>query len=151
MSRCRFNTLPQFGLFCCCCSVAVLGLPCSVRAPLLIPVTHGLSCLMAGGILFPHQGSNPRPLHWKLNFSSLDHRGSPWVFTFEFSVCFCMCSRHCLRPTHEPLAFLPSLPSAPPPACSCGSCSSFWELLLAAGMWFAHAAEGSLPGMCFLQ
>ena len=151
MSRCRCNTVPQFGLFCCCCSVVVVGLPCSVRAPLLIPVAHGLSCPMACGILFPQQGSNPRPLHWKLNFSSLDHRGSPWVFTFEFSFCFCMCSRHCLRPTHEPLAFLPSVPSALPPACSCGSCSSFWELLLAAGTWFAHAAEGSLPGMRFLQ
>ena len=40
------------------------------------------------GSYFPHQGSNPRPLHWKSNSSSPDHQGSPWLFTLEFFFYF---------------------------------------------------------------
>ena len=37
---------------------------------------HGLSCSTACEI-FPDQGSNPCPLHWRADSQSLDHQGSP--------------------------------------------------------------------------
>ena len=41
-----------------------------------VVVEHGLSCSMARGI-FPDQGLNPYPLHWKADSSTLNHQGSP--------------------------------------------------------------------------
>ena len=45
-------------------------------------VAHGPSCSVACGI-FPHQGSNPCPLHWQTDSQPLRHQGSPpaWFFT----------------------------------------------------------------------
>ena len=41
-----------------------------------VVVEHGLSCSMARGI-FPDQGLNLYPLHWKADSSTLNHQGSP--------------------------------------------------------------------------
>ena len=41
-------------------------------------VAHGPSCSAACGI-FPDQGSNPCPLHWKADSQPLRHQGSPIV------------------------------------------------------------------------
>ena len=35
------------------------------------------------GSQFPDQGSNLGPLHWKVDFSPLDHQGSPSEFFCE--------------------------------------------------------------------
>ena len=37
---------------------------------------RGFSCPVECGI-FPHQGPNPRPLHWQADFYPLDSQGSP--------------------------------------------------------------------------
>ena len=74
-----------------------------VRGPLFIPVrgpltivplrstgsrragsvvaAHGPSCSTACGI-FPHQGSNPCPLHWQADSQPLRHQGSPFAVLF---------------------------------------------------------------------
>ena len=39
-------------------------------------VVHRLSCPVACGT-FPHQGSDPCPLHWQAHSLPLDHQGSP--------------------------------------------------------------------------
>ena len=44
-----------------------------------VVVAHGPSCSAACGI-FPDQGSNPCPLHWRADSQPLRHQGSP---------CFC--------------------------------------------------------------
>ena len=49
----------------------------SRRAGSLV-VAHGPSCSVACGI-FPHQGSNPCPLHWQADSQPLRHQGSPPV------------------------------------------------------------------------
>ena len=41
-----------------------------------VVVVHGLSCAGAYGI-FPDQGLNWCPLHWKVDSQALDHPGSP--------------------------------------------------------------------------
>ena len=41
-----------------------------------VVAAHRLSCSTACGI-FPHQWSNPCPLHWQANSQPLDHQGSP--------------------------------------------------------------------------
>ena len=47
-----------------------------------VVVAHGLSCPSACGI-FPDQGLNPCPLHWREDSYPLDHQGSPYI------QCFC--------------------------------------------------------------
>ena len=39
--------------------------------------------------IFPTQGANPRPLHWKPESQPLDHQGSPQGVDFIF-ICFNM-------------------------------------------------------------
>lgn len=46
-----------------------------------VVAAHGLACSTARGI-FPAQGSNPRPLHWQADASSLDHQGRPLLNAF---------------------------------------------------------------------
>ena len=41
-----------------------------------VVVAYRPSCAVACGI-FPHQGSNPRPLHWQVDSQPLRHQGSP--------------------------------------------------------------------------
>ena len=41
-----------------------------------VTVVHGLSCRVAHGI-FPDQGSNPYPQHWKVGSWPLDQQGRP--------------------------------------------------------------------------
>ena len=41
-----------------------------------VVVAHGPSCSAACGI-FPDQGSNPCPLHWRADSQPLRHQGSP--------------------------------------------------------------------------
>ena len=45
-------------------------------------VAHGPSCSAACGI-FPDQGLNPCPLHWKADSQPLCHQGSPISLIFE--------------------------------------------------------------------
>ena len=55
------------------------GLPVTVWALGLmgsVVVVHGPSCTGAYGI-FPDQGLNYCPLHWKADSQPLDHQGSP--------------------------------------------------------------------------
>ena len=62
---------------------------------------HGLTCSEACGI-FPHQGLNPRLLHWQADSLPLSHQGSPVkLFLLSFTYCsfwkeFSMCSP-CLK------------------------------------------------------
>ena len=44
-----------------------------------VVVAHGPSCSAACGI-FPDQGSNPCPLHWRVDSQPLRHQGSPLHF-----------------------------------------------------------------------
>ena len=141
---------PSLG-FHCFFVVAALGLPLSVRASLLIPVAHGLSCPMACGILFPPPGIKPTSLALEAEFFITGPAGKSLAFHSGVFLLFSTCSRRCRRPTHEPLAFLISGQSHPWLASNCSRCSSFWKLSLAAGMWFARGTEGSLPGTGFLQ
>ena len=67
-----------------CCGEQALG----VRASVIVAhglsscgvgsSAHGLSCSAACGI-FPDQGLNPCPLHWKADSQSLRHQGSPML------------------------------------------------------------------------
>ena len=50
---------------------------------------HGLSCCEARGIL-PHQGSNPGPVHWQVDYLPLHHQGG----TFNWALCMLI---HCQR------------------------------------------------------
>ena len=45
-------------------------------------VAHGPSCSVARGI-FPDQGSNPCPPHWRADSQPLRHKGSPTFFLFN--------------------------------------------------------------------
>ena len=46
-------------------------------------VAHGPSCSAACGI-FPDQGSNPCPLHWRADSQPLRHQGSPVARLLNF-------------------------------------------------------------------
>ena len=65
-----------------CCGARALGVQASVVVALglwsagSVVVAHGISCSTACGI-FPDQGLNPCPLHWKAKSQPLDHQGSP--------------------------------------------------------------------------
>ena len=48
-------------------------------------VLHGLSCCEARGIL-PHQGSNPGPVRWQIDYLPLHHQGGSvqWLLTGRY-------------------------------------------------------------------
>ena len=50
----------------------------SLRCVCSVVVAHRLSCFAACGI-FPDQGSNPCPLHWKADSLPPHHQGSPKI------------------------------------------------------------------------
>ena len=50
-------------------------------------VAHGPSCSAARGI-FPHQGSNPCPLHWQADSQPLRHQGSPQNYFYQSNIIF---------------------------------------------------------------
>ena len=52
------------GIFVVAVGVSSFDTPTLERMDSVV-VKHGLSCPVACGILVPHQGSNPCPLHWK--------------------------------------------------------------------------------------
>ena len=58
-----------------------------------VVVAHGPSCSTACGI-FPDQGSNPCPLHWRADSQPLRHQGSPYpnFLTLQFLVLKKLCS-----------------------------------------------------------
>ena len=48
---------------------------------------RGLVALQHVGSQFPDQGSNPNPLHWKVDSQPLDHQGSPSHLIFMTTLC----------------------------------------------------------------
>ena len=74
-----FNCLIWAVLSLHCCAQVFSS--CGRRGPVAarggsVVVARGFSCPVACGI-FPHQGPNPRPLHWQADFYPLDSQGSP--------------------------------------------------------------------------
>ena len=60
---------------------------CGSRPQSTGSVAHGISCPVAFGI-FPDQGSNPCPLHWRAYSYLLDHQGSQKKKKFIFKTLF---------------------------------------------------------------
>ena len=55
-----------------------------------VVVAHGPSCSAACGI-FPHQGSNPCPLHWQADSQPLRHQGSPVLHFYHLVTTRMLC------------------------------------------------------------
>ena len=60
--------------------VGSVGAAPSLSSTDSVVVVLGLSCSLAGGIVFPDQGSNPCLLHWQMASLPQSPWGSPWAF-----------------------------------------------------------------------